>query len=763
MKKIGLDRNTKKIFVSIILLFVVAFSLMNMASQVNTNPIDQSSAFDTPEQAAKILMSQATFLNDGTPSTESIASTEYIDYENGTTMLIIDYHNGTMDVIKETMVMETSTLQLGEDTADQSLLVETPTSTEESTDWIPATQDALLEQDVLLGFTYQLVAFRWKILDVSADIVVMKGYCRVYINLNIGAGIRLPVRITLEYPEQMTVEHDYECYATLTPLDKPDFDEFYLVFQTNIEVAAGIWLPIVGWEENSWYFGPNLNWRRSFTTPLGPGNYFPIPSFEYTLLDVWIMALKLVVEPQLCSDKITAKFSTSGDATNGATLTWTAPNQKIPFTVHADDYDTTTDYARIELSDFRYYFSIFKLAFKLKLDFNSWIDWLTGDPTITLYTLDMSWLTDGLYLGVHPGTVGVVDVDVFVKKFGVDLIVTPTYQEIIPGDTGIYDIVVINRGNVGDTFSLLHSGLPSTWTCILSSEVAVTAYGSASVQLSIEPYRHWSTSPGDYPFTVTATSQQAPLYDLEATDSDSAKVHILPFYEVDIQVVPSTDVTDPGGTGVYSIEVTNLGNVLETFDLSLVYIDFNGAYRANPTVIQPDWSSLDETYITLNPGSYGGVELCIEVPNDWQSMETALYQFIAIAISQTDSSASDSDIGGLNVRVTKESMARYINLELQELIDSISDSTIHKGIKKSLLSKMESATKKKEQALEYILEGRNRRANNMLKACGNIMQAFINHIQAQNSKHIPESVANNWISQAQTIIDDIEITMATTT
>jgi len=692
---------------------------------------------------------------------------DFTDFQNGTTLTIIDYQNGTKDVISETMQMKTAKLKLGEDTVDQSISLTLPTSTEESTDYITVTQDAVLEQEVLMGFTYQLAAVRYTVADIDIEVA----YARAGIDVDIGFGLRLPVRITLEYPEQMTVEHDYELYATLTPLDWHDYKEFLCKFKAQVWVEAGVYNPFeLEWERYSASWGPDYDWSKSFPTPLGPAMEFPVPSLEIMVFDsAWVidfslLKLKVVIDPQLGSDKITAKASAGGDAAGEDTIRWSEPDQRIPFTVHASDYGPT-DFAEIELSDFRYYFTIFKLHFKLKFDFHDWIDWLTGDPTIGLFTLDMSWLTEGLYLKVHEGTPATVDVSVFVKKFGVDLVVTPSSLDIIPGNIGTFDILVINRGNVPDTFDLSLSGLPPPWWYEFSAtEVSVDAYGSVSIQLFVEPYRHWSTSPGDYPFTLTGTSEQAPLHDLVATDSEVAIVHVLPFYEVDVLVMPETFVTEPSGTGVYNIEVTNLGNVPDSFDTSLGFADFDGTYRAVPTSIQPEWTAIDKTFVTLDPGASDIATLSIAVPSDWAGIEDATYDFTATATSRTDPTADDSDSAGLTVEATKESMARYIDLELQMLTNEVAASGIDEDIRFSLLDKLTEATYKREQALNYILAGKESMANKMLKACEGIFSAFISEVEAQVSaqpgKHIPEALAANWITDAQQIITDIKTTIA---
>jgi len=347
---------------------------------------------------------------------------ERSDFGNGTVLTVIDFKNGTKEMISETIQTKTAKMLLNAtNVINQTMVVDLPTSLDEHTEWITADKDATLEQEVLLGFTYQFMAERWTFIDVN----VLVAYLRAGFEVDIGFGLRLPVMIALEYPEQMTVGRDYEFYATLTPLDRPDYDEFLCKFKAFFWVEAGVWHPEwydpFDWEEYSASWGPNYDWSRSFPTPIGPTMEFPIPEFEFTVYDTaWdigfsLLKLNVVVDPQISSNMITANATAEGDASGEHTLTWSEPNQRLPFMIHTDDLGPT-DFARVELSDFRYYFSLFLLHFELKFDFHEWIDWLTGDPVIGLFTLDMSWLTEGLYLQTHQGTDGTVDVTIYVEK-----------------------------------------------------------------------------------------------------------------------------------------------------------------------------------------------------------------------------------------------------------------------------------------------------------------------------------------------------------
>jgi hypothetical protein len=345
-----------------------------------------------------------------------LPTSEFIDYDNGTTQTTIDNNDGTIDVITETLTIDTAQINIGEDAANQLMEIGTPTSTEECTDWIPVTQNVIFDPEIMMGVTYELISEEYEIIDVGFDALVLKAYAYAAIVLDVGFGLRLPVDITIEHPEQMTVEHDYTWYATLTPVDNPSIKEFKCSLVAGVVLSAGVWTPLTGWIEHSETFGPDLDKSVDFITPVGPDDSFPIGEFGITILNFWLMKIKVMFEPELTSQKITAEVNCGGDSSGSHTLTWTDGGQEIPFIVHADDYDTTTDYATVELSNFRYYFTDFLLKLKLKFDFDPWIDWLTGDPTITLFTLDLSSLIGGAYLGVHQGYPSTIDIEVFVKN-----------------------------------------------------------------------------------------------------------------------------------------------------------------------------------------------------------------------------------------------------------------------------------------------------------------------------------------------------------
>jgi uncharacterized repeat protein (TIGR01451 family) len=725
-----IDKN--RIFL-VILLFSV--SLISSSVYFLANSVDSNDVANSKE--------------DGTPyiPPEPDPIVDFIDYENGTTKTTIDYQNGITDVFIETKLIKRSTLELDENIVDQELEIELPTSTELATEWVPATMEVEMGQQFLMGFTYEFKASR-TVINLEYNIIVHRAYFRAGYHVDIGFGVRLPIKIELLYPEQMTVGHDYEIYATLTALNWPNFNEFKCTFQAYLWVEVGQWWPFVGWSKYRYNFGPDYDYSKSFKTPVGPGDSFPIPEIEIPLWNLWLMVVKLVISPELGSDKITAKKVVTGDARlkqpQSSTIRW-YDEGTIMFKVHADDY-SSSNYAYITLTDFRYYFSRFFLHFDLKFDITDWIDWLTGDPRFRIFTVDMSWLTDGLYLKVHQGYDPTMDVRLFVEKYGVDLYLYPKNRKIDAGQQGIYYIRVKNTGNTRDTFRLeVDDSLSPQNTYVLSTD-SVTLNPNQHAWVSLIVTQGYTT-PGNYYFDVYAYSAGS---DETNWDKERGRVQLEPSWGVDVMVTPTTAFAKPGETVEYDIELINLGNVEDSFDISLNFIS-----------LDEQWTSIDKTFMILGPGESDIAKLTVTVPSDWAGMQTATYQFTATGTSTTHPTESDSETADLAVLPTKESKARYIDIELESLNQTISDSMIDEDVKTGLTDKLTAAIEKKEQALDYIIEGKMKLANNMLGACKNLMEAYLNLVDAQFGKAIPEHTAYDWKHWGEIIIGYIDEAIAT--
>jgi hypothetical protein len=360
---------------------------------------------------------------------------------------------------------------------------------------------------------------------------------------------------------------------------------------------------------------------------------------------------------------------------------------------------------------------------------------------------------------------------VFKKIFhlGLDMDMTPALKDIVPGETGAYDVKVINNGNTHDTFALSVNGLPTTWSYQFSASIiGLDAGTSTHVTLNVVPYRHWSTAPGNYSFTVTGISQNPWLtYDLVPTKIEDGIVHVLPFYEPHVVVTPKTSTTKPGGTKVYTINVTDFGNVPDSFSLAVQYLDFGTKYRALPTAIQLNWTTIDKTGMgPLAPGAFDIATLTISVPAEWVGMENTTYEFNATATSLGDThvpKANKTETANLVVQATQASMTRYIDLELQSLMNKVGSSTLCQFFKDYLkISVLMGAIKLERFAFSYILNGKQGTANYWLGICRQTVLGFMSCVMdLKQCGMISTATANDWIANAKTIANDLSTAIAT--
>jgi len=151
---------------------------------------------------------------------------------------------------------------------------------------------------------------------------------------------------------------------------------------------------------------------------------------------------------------------------------------------------------------------------------------------------------------------------------GVAINLTPAKASAGPDGIAQYTVQVTNTGSVEDSFGLGISGpgalnasfqLPSD---SLFNEFKIPPGASRDVTLTLAPAA-FTTSPGDYPFTVTAT---AAYVTPPPSAAASGTLTVLgPGVYVNLQ--PTTASTAPGAP--YQVTVLNVGTTSDTFNLSL--------------------------------------------------------------------------------------------------------------------------------------------------------------------------------------------------
>lgn len=250
------------------------------------------------------------------------------------------------------------------------------------------------------------------------------------------------------------------------------------------------------------------------------------------------------------------------------------------------------------------------------------------------------------------------------------------------------------------------------------------------------------------PLPGTVTLQATDL--LGATDTDTTTITTI---GVKISLTPASISVKPSQSALYTIEIHNLGNVIDTYDITLVFDDFGTTYRALPTAIPPAWTILDDPLMTLNPFSSDTTALTITVPYDWAGMEDATYTFDVTATSQADPAAQDVASATLVVEATKHSMVEYIKLEIQSLKGDVAGSSVDLGFKHVANTYLDLALQMMDGAEGCIEGGRNTEANLYL-SCARL---YIQKLKLIISLYwnLPEALANNWMLQTDQILKDI--------
>jgi hypothetical protein len=240
-------------------------------------------------------------------------------------------------------------------------------------------------------------------------------------------GLRLPVRVSLNAPDQMNPGGSYLLSSALTPLDWKADDyvragvpagngnEYLLqfVFFGGLKVWIG-GLPVV----DATIADMEYDQTESFTTPFGPGATFPIGSLnlppsitglQQTFAGVASLGIGLVLEPRVGSSHITADWQAvpGSDASGSGQLTYTEPRAPVSFgPVLAADLGPS-DHAELQLTGFHYWFDEFFIGLSGYLQITLFG---YGIKTSNLEIADfyLRDLTGGLWVGVHKGTPGAV-------------------------------------------------------------------------------------------------------------------------------------------------------------------------------------------------------------------------------------------------------------------------------------------------------------------------------------------------------------------
>jgi hypothetical protein len=107
-----------------------------------------------------------------------------------------------------------------------------------------------------------------------------------------------------------------------------------------------------------------------------------------------------------------------------------------------------------------------------------------------------------------------------------------------------------------------------------------------------------------------------------------------------------------------------------------------------------------------------------------------------ITLKATNDIGSDTMTKTSFILTGKKAIVQQIGMKLDELISMLDGMDIQSGIINSLTQKLENAKAKNGDALKFIDQNKEVQANNMLSAEDNLVQAFMNEVDAQTGKGI---------------------------
>ena len=180
----------------------------------------------------------------------------------------------------------------------------------------------------------------------------------------------------------------------------------------------------------------------------------------------------------------------------------------------------------------------------------------------------------------------------------VDISISPSFQENLPGENLVYIVTVTNTGNVVDNYDVTVS-YPEGWQVIYwFNFIDIPPSSSAQSELIVIIPDNAVPCTSEN-ITVTAVSES----DNTATDSDSSIAHVKVVRGVEVSISPGIRIGLPAENLTYTVTVTNTGNVDDNYDLT---VSDNESW--GPTVLPIS--------LTIATGASDNATLSVVVPLD---------------------------------------------------------------------------------------------------------------------------------------------------
>jgi len=147
---------------------------------------------------------------------------------------------------------------------------------------------------------------------------------------------------------------------------------------------------------------------------------------------------------------------------------------------------------------------------------------------------------------------------------GVDVLISPSYQSGLPGATLDYSVTVANLGNTEDTYDLIASDDAGWSPSVSPDSLTVPPWENRTTTLSVTVPLDAIGCTNDS-ITVTATSRA----DNTVEDNDNCVAHATIVRGVDVMISPSYRSGAQGSALSYTVNVINIGNVVDNYVLTV--------------------------------------------------------------------------------------------------------------------------------------------------------------------------------------------------
>ncbi|MHA1381726.1 MAG: COG1470 family protein [Candidatus Helarchaeota archaeon] len=248
--------------------------------------------------------------------------------------------------------------------------------------------------------------------------------------------------------------------------------------------------------------------------------------------------------------------------------------------------------------------------------------------------------------------------------------VLPTSIHITPGQTGQFNIKIENLLDTSEPFYINLKNIPPTWGVDYQSELMIPGLATEEIPINISIPQITSEHPRVENIRIIISNTVVDF-------NSSVLISVRPYHEIELDINPKTLTIEPEEIAICTVDIINLGNVEDTFDIYL-------KGQIPNSIIE-----LGKNQITFGSNEMVSIKLNITILENWASIENQNYNFTLTVISSNQVTKNSSNFE-ITVITTPKNMMLFIISEISELQNEI-NTNLNGTIKNLLLNKLDKA------------------------------------------------------------------------